>query len=64
MPATQSSTAAWNMSVPTIFWRRERVGEEHREAEERARADRGEADDEAAEARRSRSRSACRASRG
>ena len=50
MPATQSSTAAWNMSVPTIFWRGERVGEEHREAEEGARADRGEADDEAAEA--------------
>ena len=20
VPATQSSTAAWNMSVPTIFW--------------------------------------------
>ena len=37
IPATQSRTAAWNMSVPTIFWCRQRVGEEHREAEERPR---------------------------
>ena len=49
MPATQSSTAAWNMSVPTIFCAVSGIGEEHREPEERPRADRGEADDEAAE---------------